>query len=104
MKGTNPILCAKISSNKAESFFEKVISSTANTGTYEIINLLNVFAITWLISLITNPDKMLKMSLRNLEKAKEYSFRELNKRRVKFYEKLVEATTEYYSNPKGIIH
>lgn len=50
-----------------------------------------------LMSVITNPDRMREMSLYNLEKAKEFRFDELNKRRIKFYKKVSEATREYCS-------
>lgn len=42
--------------------------------------------------LIGNPEKLRQMAVRNLEKAKEYRSKELNKRRVEFYKKVAEAT------------
>jgi glycosyltransferase involved in cell wall biosynthesis len=48
-----------------------------------------------IMSLIGNPEKLRQMAVRNLEKAREYRSRELNKRRVEFYKKVAEATKAY---------
>jgi glycosyltransferase involved in cell wall biosynthesis len=45
-----------------------------------------------IISLITNTDELEKMSSRNLRKAREYRWSELNKRRIEFYRKVTEET------------
>ena len=43
-----------------------------------------------IMSLITNTDELERMSSRNLEKAKEYCWSELNKRRIEFYKKVAD--------------
>ncbi|MBN1787189.1 MAG: glycosyltransferase family 4 protein [Sedimentisphaerales bacterium] len=51
-----------------------------------------------LIAIMTDLDKMKEMSARNLEKSKEYRSSELNKRRIEFYEKVIEATKKHITD------
>lgn len=50
-----------------------------------------------IMTVISDLDRLVQMAKRNIDKAREYSSGELNKRRVEFYKKVAEATKTYHA-------